>query len=68
MISKRDPNEWCIDVKTPWIRQTSSLNFYYIHHWLKAEIGKENKDWLFAHRVFYFKHEEDKVKFILRWL
>lgn len=40
--------------------------------WLKSEIGKQNIDWkyivsFFNHEI-YFKCEEDKVKFILRWL
>ena len=39
-----------------------------VHEWL-AEIGFENWDiTVRAQITFYFKYEEDKVKFILKWL
>ncbi len=43
-----------------------------IMYWCDEEIGNENYDfsvgWSDGSRDFYFKTEEDQVKFILRWL
>lgn len=44
-----------------------------IEDWLSVEIGKKGKDWLklynsFGEDKFYFASEEDRIKFILRWL
>lgn len=36
------------------------------YDWLESEIGYWNFD--FDHKYLYFKREEDKIKFILRWL
>ncbi len=38
-----------------------------IWSWLSSEINKENWYWI-SPDLFYFKNEEDKVKFILRWV
>lgn len=35
------------------------------YDWLESEIGHENFN--FDHKYLYFRHEEDKVKFILKW-
>ena len=39
-------------------------------NWLLAEVGERHVNWGWDLGVmrFYFVHEEDKVKFILRWL
>ena len=43
-----------------------------VYGWCAKEIGVGHYDfsigWADGTRDFYFKHEEDKVKFILRWL
>jgi len=39
-----------------------------IYDWMKAEISDRNKDWTYSYPWLCFKYEEDKVKFILRWL
>ncbi len=40
-----------------------------VHEWLDKEIGFENWERTVGAQIkFYFKYEEDKVKFILRWL
>ncbi len=43
-----------------------------VYDWCNEEIGTENYDfsvrWSDGSRNFYFKIEEDKVKFILRWI
>ncbi len=44
----------------------ASMGSFSIYNWLKSEIGYDNYD--FDRENLYFKHEEDKVKFILRWL
>lgn len=38
--------------------------------WCSLEIGIECQTWIRSidYDTFYFKHEEDKVKFILKWL
>lgn len=48
------------------------------HDWLIEEIGFRDVDWEYSesmlfktsewHRIIRFKREEDKVKFILRWM
>lgn len=40
-----------------------------VHEWLDYEIGYKNWERTVQDQItFYFKYEEDKVKFILRWL
>ncbi len=41
-----------------------------LRNWLELEIGEEEVDWSYVWglNIFYFKREEDKIKFILRWL
>lgn len=48
-----------------------------IKKWLFSEVGNEYIEWAwtlhfpahsFAYDKFEFKHEEDKIKFILRWM
>ena len=47
---------------------------YELAHWLIYNVGRNNKNWEWwwddkdACCKFEFKEEEDKVKFILRWL
>ena len=38
--------------------------------WMESEIGERHDkwDWWITSERFSFKHEEDRVKFILRWL
>ncbi len=69
-------------IKQPSYGPTTSSSFSAVDHirireWLASEIGKENEDWIwtlhfphdsFSYDKFQFKYEEDKVKFILRWL
>ncbi len=57
-------------------------NWSMINYWLNTEIGEDNWDWITGpqdqtmfppeHGFFTprlcFRHEEDKIKFILRWL
>ena len=38
------------------------------YNWLEAEIGKRTIDWWYSYPWLRFKHEEDRVKFILKWL
>ncbi len=64
-----------------WIRQSKKVKVSplakiekpSIWLWLSSEIDKENWYWISSESfllpdLFYFKNEEDKVKFILRWL
>jgi len=50
----------------------SSNSFVNIYDWCNIEIGPDEYYVTIGYprgsRDFYFKHEEDKVKFILRWL
>ena len=46
-----------------------------VGEWMKDNIGKQCEDWemissdsMYVKHQFFFKHDEDKVKFILRWL
>ena len=43
-----------------------------IQRWITTEIGKEEEDWAYSkyfdRAIWLFKREEDKVKFILKWL
>ncbi len=40
-----------------------------IYDWLQSEVGFQNWERTVQDNIrFYFKYEEDKVKFILRWL
>lgn len=55
--------------KVPWIDGT--LLLHHIYDWCDEEIGGINYNVLLGAngtRDFYFKYEEDKVKFILKWL
>ena len=38
--------------------------------WLEAEIGERGKEWIWSilKDKFWFQTEQDKVKFILRWI
>ncbi len=59
-----------LDVKIPILEQEE---LDVIHLWLDSEIGKENTHWAWeldpsGFDEFGFQKEEDKVKFILRWL
>ena len=41
--------------------------------WLHAHVGKRHSNWQWKSLDYFkselwFKHEEDKVKFILRWM
>ena len=42
-----------------------------ILHWVESNIGSHTKDWIWLETsqksFFYFKTEENKVKFALRW-
>jgi hypothetical protein len=35
--------------------------------WCYENIGKENIDWSYDDVAFYFRHEEHKSWFLLRW-
>lgn len=39
-------------------------------HWLYHNVGQENNYWFWdeSMRRIFFRNEEDKVKFILRWM
>ena len=41
-----------------------------IYDWLTSNIGEQEVTWYFEYynNTLYFKLEEDKVRFILRWL
>ncbi len=54
-------------VKTEEIFWDSDYS-WEIYSWLQNEIGSENWDWSWNKRTLIFANEEDKVKFILRWL
>lgn len=54
-------------------RSTGYREFWdHIVYWLEKEMGPINKNWTYEWNHvgydFKFKYEEDKVKFILRWL
>lgn len=62
---------WKTQVKIPYDNQHSRFQpmiSLLMKCWLSDEIGTEN--WFYdvsMHRIF-LKNEEDKVKFILRWM
>lgn len=61
------------DLKVRWAsvdeaRIRNTLLPLQMLNWLESEIGERDKDWGWNLHQFCFKHEEDKVKFILKWL
>ena len=56
----------------PHVVEYSRLITWKMGRWLGANIGKRKEDWECSVRVatcyYSFVREEDKVKFILRWL
>lgn len=63
-------NAWSSEV-LPWVLyEHLGNNLNKIYDWCNNVIGTENyivSDFALG-RCFYFKYEEDKIKFILRWL
>ena len=51
-------------------RDLAGIETPAIEDWLRDEIGYQCEHWAVSlpDSIIYFKHEEDKVKFILRWL
>lgn len=58
-------------VKMEWklLRRTGTVCFDVIL-WLESEIGERDIEWdyWFTNHSFFFKTEENKVKFILKWM
>ncbi len=58
--------------------EISTVLVDHSHDWLIEVIGSEDVDWEYSfnrpnnrvewYRIIRFKHEEDKIKFILRWM
>ncbi len=45
-------------------------SWFRVFNWLDDNVGDENSHWYYediSHQLF-FKSEEDKVKFILKWI
>lgn len=51
-----------------WRAATSEYDS--VSKWMNIEVGFEDEDWIYHWGLgcMYFKNEEDRVKFILRWL
>lgn len=52
------------------IKKAIYPNSYIKIWWLQDNIGQEDVAWFFdkTTETLFFRHEEDKVKYILKWL